>query len=357
MKYLHPIRHASPESLVGQVYAQIRHDGGVVADPFKLHAPVPELLAGMWSIVRETTMVGQVPWFLKEAVAAAVSQANACPYCLDIHASAVRLPAASRLSDLIKQGRTEEIADPVLHALVTWARATGSASTVRQLPASFSAQERAELIGTAVAFHYINRLVNVFLPESLLPSLLRGGWLGGQIWSQVGHRLAHGRDQNKPRSTSLHFLPEAELPTELSWAAAAPSISRAFAGWAALLEKKGAEILSPQVHLVVREQLALWSGEVPSLGRGWVERAIAPLSGADQDAGRLVLLVALASSQIDARVIEAFRSSYATDAHLVGAAAWASGAAARRVASWLTPSTESLVSSHSEGAPGDVVNG
>src|SRR5260370_42692226 len=98
MKYLHPIRQIRSESLTGQVYAQIRRDFGIVSDPFKLHAPVPELLAGMWAIVRETTLVGHVPWMLKEAVAATVSQTNACPYCVDIHASASRLSSPSSLA-------------------------------------------------------------------------------------------------------------------------------------------------------------------------------------------------------------------------------------------------------------------
>lgn len=346
MKYLHAIRHVQPDSLVGQVYAQIRHDFGIVSDPFKLHAPVPELLAGMWAIVRETTLVGQVPWVLKEAVAATVSQTNACPYCVEIHASAARLPSVSSLADLLKQGRTQDIPDPAVRSIVAWALSSGQASTVKGLPASFSAPEAAELLGVVVTYHYINRLVNVFLPESLLPSLVRGGWLGKQMWSQVGHKLAQGRDDHKPAGTSLRLLPEAELPTELTWAAASPTISRAFAGWAARLEEKGAEILSPQVRLVVNEQLARWSGGVPTLGRGWVEKAIADLKGGDKGVGKLALLVALASFQIDEHVIEDFHASYPTDAQLVGAAAWASGAAARRVASFLAPSLANLTLSH-----------
>ena len=118
MKYIHPIRHADPKSLVGQVYEEIRHDFGVVGDPFTLHSPVPELLAGMWSIVRETTVVGQVHWSLKEAVAAAVSQTNTCPYCVDIHSSLARQSYTQSLADLIKQGRIEEITDPSLRAIV-----------------------------------------------------------------------------------------------------------------------------------------------------------------------------------------------------------------------------------------------
>src|SRR5215472_18494140 len=342
MKYIHPIRHADPKSLVGQVYVEIRHDFGVVGDPFTLHSPVPELLAGMWSIVRETTVVGQVHWSLKEAVAAAVSQTNTCPYCVDIHSSLARQSYTQSLADLIKQGRTEDITDPSLRAMVTWALSLSSPETRLKLPPSYSAQGAAELMGVAVAYHYINRLVNVFLSESLLPPLVRGGRLRDRIWSQVGQRLARGRDQIRPPGTSLRFLPEAELPAELSWAAASSSVRSAFAGWAALVERIGSEILSPQVRTLVIEILSTWQGKPVGLSRGWVESAITGLTGADQAAGRLALLTALASYQVDEKTIEAFRAHYATDAQLVGAMAWASAAATRKVASWLQvpPATE-----------------
>src|SRR5262249_21644380 len=142
-------------------------------------------------------------------------------------------------------------------------------------------------------------------------------------WSQVGQRLARGRDQIRPPGTSLRFLPAAELPVELSWAAASSSISRAFSGWAALIERIGSEILSPQVRALVSETLSTWHGEPAGLGQAWVESAVAGLVGADQAAGRLALLTALASYQVDEKTIRAFRTHYATDAQLVGVAAWA----------------------------------
>ncbi len=63
------------------------------------------------------------------------------------------------------------------------------------------------------------------------------------------------------------------------------------------------------------------------------------------------LLTALASYQIDEQVIEAFRAYYATDAQLVGAVAWASGAAARRISSWLEVPMEHRPLSDPDGVP------
>jgi AhpD family alkylhydroperoxidase len=341
VKYLSPLRRPSAQSLVGQIYSQIRQDFGVVADLFLLHSPIPELLAGMWSVMRETGIVGQVPWLVKEAVAAAVAQINACSYCVDIHTALAAAHASKPLTLLIKQGRTAEISDPSLRAVVAWAQASRSPGSTLLLTPPFSAQEAPELIGTAVLHHYINRMVHVFLPESLLPASLRGGWIGAVIWSQIGRKLAQSRDQAKPVGTSLRFLPaEAELPAEMSWASPSPTISRAFAGWATLVHRISGEILSPQVRTLVTSTLQEWKGESSLFNRAWVNQAVADLVEADQAAGKLALLTAVAPYQIDEEIIREFRVHHVTDTQLVGVVAWASFAAAYRIASWLQAPTE-----------------
>ncbi len=341
MKYISPIRRPPAKTPVDQVYSQIKQDFGLIADPFVLHSPVPSLLAGIWSVTRETGIAGHVPWSIKEAVAAAVSQSNACPYCVDIHAAVASAHASQSLTDLIKQGRTAEIADPSLRAVVSWALASRTPGSAPLLAPPFSAQEAPEMIGTAVVYHYINRMVQVFLPESLLPIFLRGGWIGRVVWSQVGQKLAHSRDQARSAGASLRFLPEADLPAEMSWATPSPSISCAFAGWAALVNQTGRHLLSSQVRQLVTDVLQAWKGEPPTLGRAWINQAVAGLTEADQDQGSLALLAALAPYQIDEEIIRAFRVDHAADAQLVGVVAWASFAAARRIATFLQAPTES----------------
>jgi AhpD family alkylhydroperoxidase len=341
VKYLSPLRRSPSNPLVGQVYTQIKQDFGVIADPFRLHSPAPPLLAGIWSVMRETAIAQQVPWPIKEAVAASVSQSNECPYCVDIHAAVASQHANQALTDLMKQGRTAEIADPSLRAAVTWALATRAPGSAPLLAPPFSALEAPEMIGTAVAYHYINRMVQVFLPESLLPIFLRGGWIGKMVWRQVGQKLAHSRNQARPVGASLRFLPEADLPAEMSWAAASPSISRAFAGWSALVNQIGAEIVSPQVRQFVTDALQTWKGESLALGRTWVNQAVSGLAEADRATGSLALLTALAPYQIDEEIIRAYRVHHLADAHLVGVVAWASFEASRRIATFLQAPTES----------------
>lgn len=340
MKYLSPLRRPPAQSLVGQVYRQIKQEFGVIADPFRLHASVPELLAGIWSVTREIGAARQVPWPVKEAVAAAVSQSNACPYCVEIHAAVASVRTDQPLAPFLMQGQTADIIDPSLRAVVIWAQATRSPGSAPLLNPPFAAEQAPEVIGTAVVYHYINRMVQVFLPESLLPSVVRGGWLGRLAWRLVGRRLARSRERERAAGASLPLVPAAELPAAFSWAAPSPTISRALAGWAAVVGRVGSELLAPQVRALVADFLHTWQGAPAPLSRAWVQQAVAGLPEAEQAAGTLAMLAAVAPHQIDAEIIRAFRGQQETDAPLVSVVAWASFAAACRIASWLQAPTQ-----------------
>ncbi len=82
-------------------------------------------------------------------------------------------------------------------------------------------------------------------------------------------------------------------------------------------------------------ELENWHGERRGPSREWVENAISGLPSSDQSAGRLALLTALASSQVDRSVVRMFRASRPDDSTLVELAAWASFSAARRVGAWI----------------------
>ncbi len=71
------------------------------------------------------------------------------------------------------------------------------------------------------------------------------------------------------------------------------------------------------------------------ISRRWVDEALADAKTAHLPAARLMLTTALASYQVDAGLIEDFRSQYPDDAQLIAATAWASFTAARRVGLWL----------------------
>jgi len=337
IKYTRPVTDPSANALLAQTYPQIKRDFGALVEPFTLHAPAPRLLAGIWMATRETELVGIVRREIKEAIAATVSQLNQCPYCIDAHTMMLHAVSAHGTATAISQVNDGEIQDPTIRQVVAWAEATRSPDDPLLQKPPFSEAEAPEIIGTAVAFHYTNRMVDIFLDETPLPS--NRGWVKGTLKRMAGLYFSRAARRRKPTGTSLALLPEAELPADMGWAASSPTVAGAFARWVAVVEIAGQEALSANVRALVREHITAWNGESPSLNRGWVEKALAGLDDAEKPAARLTLLTALSSYQVDEGIINTFCAQQPGDDKLIAATAWASFTAARRVGTWLSPHT------------------
>jgi AhpD family alkylhydroperoxidase len=332
IKYIQPVPYGSATGLTAQVYQQMQADS-LPTPPLTLHSPAPQVMAGVWSIIRETLGSGDVDHALKEAVAAAVSKTNQCPYCVDVHTSMLYATADHDAAGAILRGDYDRIHDEQLKAIVQWVQANRSAPANGVLAPPFSPHDAPEIIGTAIAFHYINRMVNVFLGETFVPvpSALKG--VTGRVFgATAGKRFVRRLQQGD----SLQFVPQARVPDDLSWAASNPAVAGAFAGFAQVVEEAGKAVLPEGVRVVVSECVQEWNGEAMGLSRRWVEDAVVDIKEEHRAAARLTLLTALASYQVDSNVIEDFRSHYPEDAQLIAATAWASFTAARRVGIWLS---------------------
>ena len=111
--------------------------------------------------------------------------------------------------------------------------------------------------------------------------------------------------------------------------------SGAFAKFAVVIEEVGTYALSAEVRACVQEYVQRWNGETLGLNKQWVEQAISGFNDASKAAGRLALLTALASYQVDEGIVLAFRVHFPEDNKLLGTLAWASFTAARRIGSLL----------------------
>ncbi|WP_158851265.1 carboxymuconolactone decarboxylase family protein [Saccharothrix deserti] len=303
IRHVSPVHPSQATGRVADVYADVEADFGMLAPPIALHSPAPEPLAAAWSLLRETLIAdGLVDRAAKEAVAAAVSRSNTCPYCVEVH--------TATLTGLGAEARHT--------AIGAWADRSGDT-----LP--FPAEHLPELLGTATAFHYLNRMVNLYLDDSPLPanapavaSRFLGRFMG-----------ATARSNHTP-GTSLRLLPAAELPADLEWTATGPVIADSLGRVAAAFDRAGARVLPADVRDHVAAYVAAWDGEPKGISRGWAEEAIAALRPGDRPAARLALLTALASYQVDDAVIAGFHRD---DRSLVELTSWASFTAARRMAS------------------------
>ncbi|MET7424624.1 carboxymuconolactone decarboxylase family protein [Dactylosporangium sp. NPDC005555] len=298
--------------LVRQVYEQVERDFGLLAPPVALHAAAPEVLAAAWSLVRENLLVsGTTTRLERECVAAAVSAVNACPYCVDVHRTVVHGLGG----------------DP---------------------PPSLPAVLPPELIGVAVTFHYLNRMVNVFLQDSPLaavPPALLGG--ARSVAARLMGRLA-GREPVAGQSLSL--LPATgsrvgtarQLPADLRWAAGLPHVAAAMAGAATVIEDAGERAVPVAVRDLVHECLNERSAPLGGLAdaSGRLDARVAGLSAPDRAAGRLAMLVAFASYRVTDSLVAEVRAGGHDDAGLIGLAAWAALAAARRCGDTLATAHE-----------------
>jgi AhpD family alkylhydroperoxidase len=332
VRYVSPVGPGAAKGLVGQVYEQVEREFGILAPSLVLQSPAPEVLAASWLMLRETLLVtGKVERAAKEAVATTVSLGNTCPWCVAVH-STMLSGLAEGLT--VKDRPTESIADPRMRAITAWARDCGTTEGARRHEPACSAEQAPELIGTVVMFHFYNRMVNVFLTEVPLPPGAPKMALGPVMWI-LDRRMRPAARRSYSPGASMELLPAAPLPGDLSWTAGDPAMEDAFARGCAAVDAAGARSVPPSVRNLVMTELESWHGEQRGPSRAWVEDAVSDLPMADRPAGRLALLTALASYQVDRSVIRQFRAGRASDSTLVELTAWASLAAARRVGSWI----------------------
>jgi AhpD family alkylhydroperoxidase len=334
IRYVTPVRPKGAKALISRVYRQVERDFGVLAPPVALHSPVPEIMAASWIMLRESLLVpGHIDRASKETVAIAVSAGNTCPFCVTIHSST--LATLTRLSgaSAVAGDPAGSPSDPRLRGLAEWATACGTETGARLHGTPCPADEAPELIGTAVLLHYLNRMVNVFLGEVPLPPRVPRMVLKPVM--RVVTRLIRKASTGWPvAGASLDLLPSAAPPGDLTWAAANPVLAEGFARACAAIDAAGTIFVAEPVRELVQAELAGWHGENRGLSRAWVADAVAGLPASQRAAGRLALLIAIASYQVDRSVLEACRLTH-DDQALIALASWASLAAARRVGGWI----------------------
>ncbi len=300
-----PDRPVRAEGRAKDVYDQMR-DQFFVAGPFVLHGEVPELLAAAWTIVRETLFVGDADRGRKEAIAWAVSQGNQCPFCVDAHGAA---RAAAKTND---------------SALESWARSSASAEEAASVTAPQDLdRHRAEYLGTLTAFHYLNRMVSVFLDDKMMPVPSALGTMTRSM-AKVMMGGMIDKAQTLTPGESLALLPKHDtlFAWRPGWAADAPNVLSAMAGWSAVIEAEAAERFAPTLLAVLDERFSRWQGGIQLKTFTDME----PLA-------RLAILTVEAPYRVsDADVAAAVAASSSADT--LAMVAWAAQKASRRCAGW-----------------------
>ena len=278
-------------------------------------------------MLRDTLVrTGRVGRGTKEAVAVAVSGANACPYCADVHGTI--------LADLARTG-TGGAATVAAPEVLAWAAVSGDRVRAGHRPVPGDPADLPELLGTAVTFQYLNRMVNVHLAGSFLPPRAPVALHGGL--RRVLGRILRARPWPGTDAPGLD-LPAAPLPADLSWAAATPAVARAFGYAARAMAAAGERSVPEPVRELLRHTVSRWDGR-PVGPAVRFDDAVARLPRAHRPAGRLALLTALASYRVGSTAIAEFRREQPGDGPLLDLTAWASFTAAREIGGWARTGT------------------
>lgn len=295
--------------LVAAVYAQCERDFGVVPPPLALHSAAAAPLAAGWMLLRETLLAGRnTDRAVKEAVATTVSRANRCPYCVEVHQAkldTLRPPTAK------DAGRE----------LASWVQFVGGPGRPRPpVPDRLTSAQAAELFGVAVTFHYLNRMVSVFLDDSPVPAQVPGH-LRGMIMRAVARGMVPTTRGPLEPGASLDLLPEAGLPPGLAWAEASPAVAKSLARAAEAVN--GAACWVPlRVREGLRRRLSGWGGEPMGPSRAWLDEAAGEYAPAEAPVARLVLLAAFAPYQVVEADVRSFRERHPSDQELIEATSW-----------------------------------
>jgi len=161
-------------------------------------------------------------------------------------------------------------------------------------------------VGVLVTFHYLNRMVNVFLRPSPLPPGLPDVARG-----QVRRMVA-------PLLGSLAARPVVRD-------APSPASADAFARTVSVVEAAGTRVVPEAVRALLHKELADWDGQPRGSDLDWVERAVAVLPRDDRPAGRLAMHLAFASYRVPPSLVARFPD----DRALIELTSWSSLTAAR----------------------------
>ena len=327
INHIEPVEPRKARGVIADVYAEARREFGRLPEPVSMLSPDEELLTAWWATLRETLLVGHAPRARKEAVAAAIAATQRCPWCIDAHTTMLYAAGDSATAAAILAEKEPSDMDPNA-PYVAWARGTAAPGGPA---APFGPGDAVEYIGTAMIFHFVTRLVLVFLDQTFLP--------GGQRAQAVMRRAAGFAFARKVHASlqpglAAGRLDSRPLPEDLAWAAASAPVATALAALSDRLERS--PHLPEASRAVVNNAVQAWRGEPQPISSSWTNELTDGLPEDLRAASRLALLTSLAPHQVTDADVAAARPLLATDGSLVTALAWAAWTTARRVGGWIS---------------------
>ena len=325
-----PSRRA--QGLVATVYHQIQRDF-FINGSLTSRSLVPEIFAATWAAGREAILVDDRPdRTTKEAMAAALSSIDDCPYCGDMLVSLVHAGDQRQAAMQIFEASEDRIDDPRLRDRPAWDKvvATPAASVPASTP--LATDQLPEAIATLMAMGDINRFSHIVTTGSPVDEPLGLGSVKCWAMRRFGDELRENHREPLSPGDDLRLLPDAELPPDMHRARANRRIVRTLAGWHEVIARQAAPCVDATVRHHVEARLAAWHGAAMPISRRRVEDEIVPLPAEARPVARLALLLAKAPYQVEDGVTAPVLAHAGSEEAFVRILSWRSYTAARRVA-------------------------
>ncbi|MDG4780877.1 carboxymuconolactone decarboxylase family protein [Micromonospora sp. WMMD961] len=319
-RFFTPMPTRAATGRTAAVYQQLRDDFLGPLPTFQALSAVPEVLAATWALMREALLAGDASRVDRELVAAAVSRANRCQFCVDAHVLLLHALGEPKLAEAVARGETPP--EPRHAQLVRWAQASRSPGS-----ADWTNPYGPEVTGTLLAFHFINRVVSALLDPDLLP----GGLQRSPLVRSVGGRLyARAAREPKEPGGSLPLLDVDVTAAPPAWAGDSPvgvayaSLRNAATG--------GGELLGDVARQTVTATVRWEDGRFPGRPADWAVDLVRDVPGEDRVGTRIALLAAFAPSAVSQGDVALWRLSHPADADLVRLVAYGAITATDHVA-------------------------
>ncbi|WP_194202059.1 carboxymuconolactone decarboxylase family protein [Glycomyces albidus] len=296
-------RHAG--GAVAEVYRQVKAELGVLGPALTLYSPAPELLAPVWSLLRESLLVGgPEERKAKEVVATVIAVRNECRFCIDAHATMLHAVGEGALAEGLRAKQPPR----EWAALADWAL-----DPTAEGP--FPAEAAPRFIGTALVFELITRLVKVFAPNDS-PNPVLTTKLGRSVGSRLVRELVAA--DLEPGATLPLLADRPDWAKDLTvrvpgWAGDSPvgtayGTLRAYASY-------GSMLLSAEAVEAVARTVGVYGTEVGD--RAPDPAGVELLPGEARLGARLAVAAALAPGSVSSSDVDRWRGEVFTDHCLV----------------------------------------
>ncbi|MBU2664684.1 carboxymuconolactone decarboxylase family protein [Actinoplanes bogorensis] len=310
--------------LAALVQRQLREDFLGPVPTFRALSPAPDVMAASWALMRESLLAGDAGRVEREIVAAAISRANRCRFCLDAHLTMLHGLGEHDLAETL--ARDDPPLRPRHATLARWAAASRTPRA-----SAWTGPYGPPLTGTLLAFHFINRMVSALLGPDLLP----GGIQRYATVRSTGGRLVARTARAAPEpGRSLPLLPAPVSPPP-AWSLSTPIgvAYEALRGAASL----GGESLSEAGRETVAATVRWEDGRHPARPAEWAADLVRDLPAAERVGTRIALLAAFAPAAISRGDAGLWQLSRPGPADLVRLIAYGAFTATDHVARALAP--------------------